>query len=200
MVFLCHVADWYWRDRCSYRAHDLDHVWTVVQEQKVCVTIYIVFVFLSYISGCRGNPGKFRQQSQFFRVNFSPPVACFTHPAHAYMPCRWFEVKSAIVLNVALLISVLIIVYNLHRLTYKYHRLVQNNSDKPGELPAVERCVVDEDEEDEEEVMLFMAILLMQGQNWSTSLNLPLVLCRIFHQAHFRFICACLNFYFFCQS
>ena len=88
MLFLCHVADWYWCDRCSYRAHDLDHVWTVVQEQKVCVTIHIVFVFLSYISGCRGNPEKFRQRSQFFRVNFSPPVACVTHPAHAYMPCR----------------------------------------------------------------------------------------------------------------
>ena len=107
-------------------------------------------------------------------------------------------------LNVVFQISVLIIIYNLHRLTYKYHRLVQNNSDKPGELPAVERCVVDEDEEDEEEVMLFMAILLVPGQNWSTSLNLPLVLCRIFHEAHFRFICACpivclffVLFYFF---
>lgn len=42
--------------------------------------------------------------------------------------------------------------YKNRKLTYKYHRLVQNNSDKPGELPAVERCVVDEDEEDEEEV------------------------------------------------
>ena len=99
-------------------------------------------------------------------------------------------------LNVAFQISVLIIIYNLHRLTYKYHRLVQNNSDKPGELPAVERCVVDEDEEDEEEVMLFMAILLVQGQNWPTSLNSPLVLRRIFHKAHFRFICACLNVFF----
>ena len=110
-------------------------------------------------------------------------------------------------LNVVFQISVLIIIYNLHRLTYKYHRLVQNNSDKPGELPAVERCVVDEDEEDEEEVMLFMAILLVPGQNWSTSLNLPMVLCRIFHEAHFWFIRACpivclffVLFYFFRQS
>ena len=55
----------------------------------------------------------------------------------------------------------------------------------------MERCVVDEDEEDEEEVMLFMAILLMQGQKWLSGLNPPLVLRRIFHEAHFRFICAC---------
>ena len=101
------------------------------------------------------------------------------------------EVKSAIVLNVVFQISVLIIIYNLHRLTYKYHRLVQNNSDKPGELPAVERCVVDEDEEDEEEVMFFMAILLVQGQKWLSGLHPPLVLRRIFHEAHFRFIYAC---------
>ena len=100
-------------------------------------------------------------------------------------------------LNVALPISVLIIVYNLHRLTYKYHRLVQNNSDKPGELPAVERCVVDEDEEDEEEVMLFMAILLMQGQNWSTSLNSPLVLRRIFHKLTFGSFAQASIFIFF---
>ena len=44
-------------------------------------------------------------------------------------------------------ISILIIV----RLTYKYHRLVAS-SDRPGELPQVEKCVVDDDEEDEEEV------------------------------------------------
>ena len=49
--------------------------------------------------------------------------------------------------------SVFLILLYLYRLTYKYHRLVQNSSDKPGELPAVERCVVDEDEEDDEEVM-----------------------------------------------
>lgn len=107
-------------------------------------------------------------------------------------------------LNVVFQISVLIIIYNLHRLTYKYHRLVQNNSDKPGELPAVERCVVDEDEEDEEEVMLFMAILLVPGQKWLSGLNPPLVLRRIFHEAHFRFICACpivcLFVFIFCQS
>lgn len=44
--------------------------------------------------------------------------------------------------------------YKNRKLTYKYHRLVHNSSDKPGELPQVERCVVDddEDEEDEEEV------------------------------------------------
>ena len=72
--------------------------------------------------------------------------------------------------NNAFQMPVLIIIYNLHRLTYKYHRLVQNNSDKPGELPAVERCVVDEDEEDEEEVMLFMAILLVRGQTWRMNL------------------------------
>ena len=100
-------------------------------------------------------------------------------------------------LNVALLISVLIIVYNLHRLTYKYHRLVQNNSDKPGELPAVERCVVDEDEEDEEEVMLFMAILLVQGQKWSTSQNSPLVLRRIFHKLTFGLFAHASIFIFF---
>ena len=55
----------------------------------------------------------------------------------------------------------------------------------------MERCVVDEDEEDEEEVMLFMAILLVPGQKWLSGLNPPLVLRRIFHEAHFRFICAC---------
>ena len=44
-------------------------------------------------------------------------------------------------------ISILIIA----RLTYKYHRLVAS-SDRPGELPQVEKCVVDDDEEDEEEV------------------------------------------------
>jgi len=37
------------------------------------------------------------------------------------------------------------------RLTYKYHRLV-TSSDRPGELPQVEKCVVDDDEEDDEEV------------------------------------------------
>ena len=41
------------------------------------------------------------------------------------------------------------------RLTYKYHRLVAS-SDRPGELPQVEKCVVDDDEEDEEEVRLFV--------------------------------------------
>ena len=100
-------------------------------------------------------------------------------------------------LNVAFQISILIIIYNLHRLTYKYHRLVQNNSDKPGELPAVERCVVDEDEEDEEEVMLFMAILLVQGQNWPTSLNSPLVLRRIFHKLTFGLFAHASMFFFF---
>ena len=99
-------------------------------------------------------------------------------------------------LNVAFQISILIIIYNLHRLTYKYHRLVQNNSDKPGELPAVERCVVDEDEEDEEEVMLFMAILLVQGQNWPTSLNSPLVLRRIFHKLTFGLFAHASLFFF----
>ena len=49
MLFLCDVADWYWCDLCSSRAHDLDHVWTVVQEQKVCEAIHIVFIFLSEI-------------------------------------------------------------------------------------------------------------------------------------------------------
>ena len=44
-------------------------------------------------------------------------------------------------------ISILII----GRLNYKYHRLVAS-SDRPGELPQVEKCVVDDDEEDEEEV------------------------------------------------
>ena len=47
-------------------------------------------------------------------------------------------------------ISILIIV----RLTYKYHRLVASG-DRPGELPQVEKCVVDDDEEDEEEVREF---------------------------------------------
>lgn len=37
-------------------------------------------------------------------------------------------------------------------MTYKYHRLVHNSGDKPGELPQVERCVVEEGEEDDEEV------------------------------------------------
>ena len=39
------------------------------------------------------------------------------------------------------------------RLTYKYHRLVNKSGDNSGELPGVERCVVDDDEEDEEEVI-----------------------------------------------
>ena len=47
----------------------------------------------------------------------------------------------------------------LIRLTYKYHRLVQNSSDKPGELPQVERCAVDEDEEDEDEVSIIGSII-----------------------------------------
>ena len=37
-------------------------------------------------------------------------------------------------------------------MTYKYHRLVHNSGDKPGELPQVERCVVEDGEEDDEEV------------------------------------------------
>ena len=44
----------------------------------------------------------------------------------------------------------------LGRLTYKYHRLVAS-SDRPGELPQVEKCVVDDDEEDEEEVRQLFA-------------------------------------------
>ena len=49
----------------------------------------------------------------------------------------------------------------LARLTYKYHRLVHNSGDHPGELPGVEKCgVVDDDEEDEdEEVRLLFAYL-----------------------------------------
>lgn len=42
--------------------------------------------------------------------------------------------------------------FNLGRLTYKYHRLINKSGDHPGELPQAERCVVDDDEEDEEEV------------------------------------------------
>ena len=42
------------------------------------------------------------------------------------------------------------------RLTYKYHRLV-TSSDRPGELPQVEKCVVDDDEEDDEEVRQLFA-------------------------------------------
>ncbi|XP_078343658.1 endosome/lysosome-associated apoptosis and autophagy regulator family member 2-like isoform X2 [Oculina patagonica] len=42
--------------------------------------------------------------------------------------------------------------YKNRKLTYKYHRLV-TSSDRPGELPQVEKCGVgDDDEEDEEEV------------------------------------------------
>ena len=37
-------------------------------------------------------------------------------------------------------------------MTYKYHRLVHNSGDKLGELPQVERCVVEDGEEDDEEV------------------------------------------------
>lgn len=42
-------------------------------------------------------------------------------------------------------------IFIIGRLNYKYHRLVAS-SDRPGELPQVEKCVVDDDEEDEEEV------------------------------------------------
>ncbi|CAH3117900.1 unnamed protein product [Porites lobata] len=42
--------------------------------------------------------------------------------------------------------------YKNRKLTYKYHRLVHNSGDKPGELPRVERCVVEDGEEDDEEV------------------------------------------------
>lgn len=42
-------------------------------------------------------------------------------------------------------------IFIVGRLNYKYHRLVAS-SDRPGELPQVEKCVVDDDEEDEEEV------------------------------------------------
>lgn len=42
-------------------------------------------------------------------------------------------------------------IFTIGRLNYKYHRLVAS-SDRPGELPQVEKCVVDDDEEDEEEV------------------------------------------------
>ncbi|XP_068712559.1 endosome/lysosome-associated apoptosis and autophagy regulator family member 2-like isoform X1 [Montipora foliosa] len=64
--------------------------------------------------------------------------------------------KIGIAVIAALLVLMICTMFGLwyknRKLTYKYHRLVQNSSDKPGELPAVERCVVDEDEEDDEEV------------------------------------------------
>ena len=37
------------------------------------------------------------------------------------------------------------------RLEYKYHKLIQNASDRSGELPGAPQCVGDE-EDDEEEV------------------------------------------------
>jgi hypothetical protein len=37
------------------------------------------------------------------------------------------------------------------RLTYKYSRLVQNGTGHPDELPAAEKCGMDDDEEDEDD-------------------------------------------------
>lgn len=51
------------------------------------------------------------------------------------------------------------------RLNYKYHRLVAS-SDRPGELPQVEKCVVDDDEEDEEEVTQHVSLFsILRHQN-----------------------------------
>lgn len=57
---------------------------------------------------------------------------------------KWLTTRGC---NTMFNFSILII----GRLNYKYHRLVAS-SDRPGELPQVEKCVVDDDEEDEEEV------------------------------------------------
>ena len=51
--------------------------------------------------------------------------------------------------------------FNLGRLTYKYHRLINKSGDHPGELPQAERCVVDDDEEDEEEVTNCLVSILV---------------------------------------
>jgi len=56
--------------------------------------------------------------------------------------------------NSMLSISILII----GRLNYKYHRLVAS-SDRPGELPQVEKCVVDDDEEDDDEEVRDVSLL-----------------------------------------
>lgn len=65
MLFLCDVADWYWCDRCSSRAHDLDHVWTVVQEQKVCeATILYSYFFQKFQVA-----GETRRNSDCARVH-----------------------------------------------------------------------------------------------------------------------------------
>ncbi|XP_027044003.1 UPF0577 protein KIAA1324-like homolog isoform X2 [Pocillopora damicornis] len=67
---------------------------------------------------------------------------------------RDFKIVIAVVaaLVVLMICAVFGLWYNNRKLTYKYHRLVNKSGDNSGELPGVERCVVDDDEEDEEEV------------------------------------------------
>ena len=45
------------------------------------------------------------------------------------------------------------------RLEYKYHKLIQNSSDRSGELPGAPQCVGDDDD-DEEEVRIHKDSLL----------------------------------------
>ncbi|XP_028408031.1 UPF0577 protein KIAA1324-like [Dendronephthya gigantea] len=53
---------------------------------------------------------------------------------------------------VLMVLAVLILWYKNRRLEYKYHKLIQNASDRSGELPGAPQCVGDDEDEDEEEV------------------------------------------------
>jgi hypothetical protein len=42
------------------------------------------------------------------------------------------------------------LIYFVLRLEYKYHKLIQNASDRSGELPGAPQCVGDDDDDEEE--------------------------------------------------
>lgn len=51
---------------------------------------------------------------------------------------------------VLMILAVLILWYKNRRLEYKYHKLIQNSSDRSGELPGAPQCVGDDDDDEDE--------------------------------------------------